>query len=47
MCLIAFHWQPGQSLVLSANRDEFFQRAAAPLAQWSDHPTIYAGRDRS
>lgn len=47
MCLIVFHWQPGKQLVVSANRDEFYQRDAAPLSQWSDYPNIYAGRDLS
>lgn len=47
MCLIVFDWQPNQRLVLSANRDEFFNRAAAPLAVWQDVPEIIAGRDLS
>ena len=45
MCLITFDWQPGQHLILSANRDEFYQRAALPLAAWPDQPNIIAGRD--
>ena len=45
MCLIVFDWQAEHHLYLSANRDEFYQRDAAPLAQWQDHPNIYAGRD--
>lgn len=47
MCLIVFYWQPGKELLLSANRDEFYARKAAPLQQWQDHPNIYAGRDLS
>lgn len=53
MCLIVFNWQPVHQhspaslpwLVLAANRDEFHQRATAPLHYWSDHPQILAGRD--
>lgn len=47
MCLITLHWQPKQTLFVAANRDEFLQRPAAPLAQWQDAPHIYAGRDLS
>lgn len=45
MCLLAFDWQPNQHLILSANRDEFYQRPTLPLAAWSDEPNIIAGRD--
>ncbi|WP_428310941.1 NRDE family protein [Hydrocarboniphaga sp.] len=47
MCLIAFAWQtdPQRPLVLIANRDEFQERPAAPLAFWEDAPEIAAGRD--
>lgn len=47
MCLIVFAWRivPGMPLVAAANRDEYFQRPAAPAAWWSDHPNVYAGRD--
>ena len=47
MCLIVFAWQPDsrQPLLLLANRDEMHARPSAPLAQWSDQPSIYAGRD--
>ena len=47
MCLIVFSWQPQQhtKLLLAANRDEFYQRPTAPLAQWEDQPQIFAGRD--
>lgn len=51
MCLIVFDWQPGppgrnrSRLTLAANRDEFFARAALPLAWWPDAPEILAGRD--
>lgn len=47
MCLIVFAWQvvPGVPLIACANRDEFYDRAAAPAAPWPDAPHIYAGRD--
>lgn len=47
MCLIAFAWQtdPARPLLLIANRDEFMDRPAAPLAYWDDAPDIAAGRD--
>jgi uncharacterized protein with NRDE domain len=47
MCLIVFAWQviPGMPLISAANRDEFYERPAAPAAWWEDHPQVYAGRD--
>jgi uncharacterized protein with NRDE domain len=47
MCLIVFAWRPGhpQPLVLAANRDEFYERATLPLAEWEEAPGVYAGRD--
>jgi uncharacterized protein with NRDE domain len=47
MCLIVFAWRPGhpQPLVLAANRDEFYERASLPLAEWKESPGLYAGRD--
>lgn len=47
MCLIVFAWRPGhaQSLVLAANRDEFYNRASLALGEWPDAPGLYAGRD--
>ncbi len=47
MCLILFSYEchPRYRLVLAANRDEFYDRATAPLAFWSDAPRILAGRD--
>ena len=47
MCLILFahRAQPGVTLQLAANRDEFFTRPAQAAAWWSDHPEILAGRD--
>lgn len=47
MCLIVFAWQviPGMPLIAAGNRDEFYDRPAAPAAWWNDHPQVYAGRD--
>lgn len=47
MCLIVFAWQvmPGAPLVAAANRDEFYDRPAAPAGAWPDHPQIFGGRD--
>jgi len=47
MCLILFAYNCHErySLVLAANRDEFYDRPAAPLGFWPDHPDILAGRD--
>ncbi len=47
MCLILFAWQahPEYSLVIAANRDEYFHRPAAPAHFWPDRPHILAGRD--
>ncbi len=47
MCLVVFAWRPDslQPLLVLANRDEVHGRPSAPLAQWSDQPGIYAGRD--
>lgn len=48
MCLILLAWRVRSDfpLVLAANRDEFYQRPAAPAAWWSS-PRILAGRDLS
>jgi uncharacterized protein with NRDE domain len=47
MCLIllAHDVHPQYRLVLVANRDEFYDRPAAPLHFWEDNPEILAGRD--
>jgi len=47
MCLIVFAWRPADArpLIVAANRDEFYARLTAPLAQWSDAPGVFAGRD--
>jgi len=47
MCLILFSYDnhPKYRLVLAANRDEFYDRSAAPLSYWGDQPGVLAGRD--
>lgn len=47
MCLIVFAWRviPGVPVIAAANRDEFYDRPAAPAARWTDHPNVFAGRD--
>jgi uncharacterized protein with NRDE domain len=49
MCLILLAWQahPSHSLVLAANRDEFFARPTAAADFWIDAPDLLAGRDLS
>lgn len=47
MCLILMAWQthPDYSLVVAANRDEYFARPSAPAAFWEQTPNLLAGRD--
>jgi len=47
MCLIVFAWHvvPGLPLIAAGNRDEFYNRPAAPAGWWDDYPQVYAGRD--
>lgn len=47
MCLLVLAWRthPRYRLVAAANRDEFHERPAAPLAPWTDEPAIVGGRD--
>ena len=47
MCLLLIGWKshPRYRLVLAGNRDEFHDRAAAPLNWWQDDPRILGGRD--
>ncbi|MBT9171993.1 MAG: hypothetical protein DDT21_00369 [Syntrophomonadaceae bacterium] len=49
MCLLLFAYDhhPCYRLVLAANRDEYFDRPAAPAAFWPDCPQLLAGRDLS
>lgn len=47
MCLIliALDSHPDYSLVVAANRDEFYDRPSAVAAFWTDSPWILGGRD--
>ncbi|HEY3011967.1 MAG TPA: NRDE family protein [Gemmatimonadales bacterium] len=47
MCLvlIALDSHPDYSLIVAANRDEFYDRPTAPAAFWADAPSVLAGRD--
>ena len=47
MCLIllAFDSHPDYSLIVAANRDEFYDRPTAPAEFWPDAPHVLAGRD--
>jgi uncharacterized protein with NRDE domain len=47
MCLLVLAWQthPRYRLVVAANRDEYHERPAAPLAPWPPPGEILAGRD--
>jgi uncharacterized protein with NRDE domain len=49
MCLILFAWNshPDYSLVVAANRDEFYERDTEGVSWWPEHPHILAGRDRA
>ncbi len=47
MCLILLAWDshPDYSLIVAANRDEFYERPTAPAAFWADAPAVLGGRD--
>ena len=47
MCLIllALDTHPDYSLIVAANRDEFYDRPTAGAAFWPDAPRVLAGRD--
>ena len=47
MCivLLAFKSRPDFKLILAANRDEFYDRLAAPAVFWKETPQMLAGRD--
>jgi uncharacterized protein with NRDE domain len=47
MCLIlvAFDSHPDYSLIVAANRDEFYDRPTAPAAFWERTPWVLGGRD--
>jgi uncharacterized protein with NRDE domain len=36
---------PAHSLVVAANRDEYYDRPTAPAQWWADHPDVFGGRD--
>jgi uncharacterized protein with NRDE domain len=48
MCLLVLAWRahPRYRLVLAANRDEYHERPADPLAKWPAPDEILAGRDQ-
>jgi len=47
MCMLVLAWQahPRYTLVVAANRDEYHERRAAPLAKWPAPAELLAGRD--
>ena len=47
MCLLVLAWQahPRYRLIVAANRDEYHERPAAPLAPWPPPDEMLAGRD--
>lgn len=47
MCLITFAYQqhPEYSLIMVANRDEFYARPTLDMHFWEDHPNVLAGLD--
>lgn len=49
MCLILFAWNshPDYSLVVAANRDEFYERDTDGISYWPEYPHLLAGRDRA
>jgi uncharacterized protein with NRDE domain len=49
MCLILFAWNshPDYSLVVAANRDEFYERNTEAISWWDEYPHVLAGRDRA
>ena len=47
MCLVSFLWKQHEkhSLIVVANRDEFWDRPTARADWWDDHTDIWGGRD--
>jgi len=48
VCLLVLAWNahPRYRLVLAANRDEYHERPADPLARWPAPNDLLAGRDQ-
>ncbi len=47
MCLVTFikDGHPDYPFILVANRDEMYERPAAPIHEWEDNPSVTAGMD--
>lgn len=47
MCLIIFAYKvhPKYPLIITANRDEFYERPTAKAHWWESHPSLLAGKD--
>jgi len=47
VCLIlfAYNYHPDYRLILTANRDEFYQRPTRPMQYWAEQPQLLAGQD--
>lgn len=47
MCIItiAYKVKENQPLIVVANRDEFYERPAAPAAYWEEDAAVFGGRD--
>ncbi|MGH7509133.1 MAG: NRDE family protein [Gemmatimonadales bacterium] len=47
MCLVltALDFHPEYSVIVAANRDEFYDRPTAPAEFWADAPSVLGGRD--
>lgn len=47
MCLVTFikNAHPVYPLILLANRDELYDRPAAPIHRWTEYPNVTAGMD--
>ena len=47
MCTILFSWKnhPRYRLIVSANRDEFYNRPTNPASTWEEDENLVAGRD--
>lgn len=47
MCLIlfAYNYHPDYRLILTANRDEFYNRPTRAMQFWPEHPQLVAGQD--